>query len=238
MIVPFFRWKLDLSILLRCDIIPFFLQILSSNLRYHFHLQQYFWNWRKFGKVCLQMLRNFEVRLDVAKQLSTLNLLHESFFAERSSRAEICSKMIFYCRISSVWISPIAIPQFLIIIFVYFLLDIFFAHLVLFPLFYPSHNFVVSQWRASFLTWTEVEITIHCFRDSVLIMVTNSINTKAINRLLSKSNCNIALNITFWTSFVKKRKHHIFERTCFVQSRHEFLRFRVIVPSCIQSSRH
>ena len=117
-----------------------------------------------------------------------------------------------------------------------FLLDIFFAHLVLFSRSYHSHNFVVSQWRASFLTWTVGEITTHCFKDNVT-MVTNSINTKAINLLLSTS-CNIAFNPTFRTSFLKIRKDYIFEEACFVLLRHDFSRFRFIVLSCIQSSRH
>ena len=142
--------------------------------------------------------------------------------------------MIFYWRISSVWFPLIALPYFNNL--VSFLLDIFFAHLVLFPLFYPFHIFVVSQWRASLSTWTVVEITNHCFKDSAT-MVKNSINTKAINLLLSTS-CNIAFNLTFRTSLSKRRNDHVFERTCFFLSRHEFLRFSVIVPSCIQFSRH
>ena len=101
------------------------------------------------------------------------------------------------------------------------------------PFFYPSHTFVVRQGWASFMTWTVVEMATHCFKDSVT-MLTNSINTKAINLLLSTS-CNIAFNPTFGTSLLKIRKVHIFEKACFVLSRHEFLRFRVIVPSCVQS---
>ena len=185
-------------------------------------------------KVCLQMFRNFQVALNVTKQPPTPNLFHEPFFGERSLITEICSKMIFYCPISSVYFPPIALPRF--DNFVSFLLYIIFAHLVLFPLFYASHNFVVSQSRASFLTWTVVEITTQCFKDSVS-MVTNSISTEAINLLLSAS-CNIAFNLTFRTSLLKIRKDHIFERACFVLSRHEFLRFVVLVPSCLQSSRH
>ena len=108
--------------------------------------------------------------------------------------------------------------------------------MVLFPLFYHSHDFVVSQWRASFLKWTIVQITTYCFKD-IVTMVTNSINTKAINLLLSTS-CNIAFNPILRTSLLKVRKEHIFEGACFVLLSHEFLRFRVIVPSCKQSSRH
>ena len=37
---------------------------------------------------------------------------------------------------------------------------------------------------------------------------------------------------------LKIGKDRIFEKACFVLSRHEFLRFRVIVPSCEQSSGH
>ena len=180
------------------------------------------------------MFRNFEVALNVTKQPSTLNLLHEPFFAERSLLGEICSKMISYCRVGSVYFPPIALPH--LNKFVSFLLDMFFAHLVLFPLFYPPHIFVVSQWRATFLTWTVVEITTHCFKDSVT-RIRNPINTKAINLRLSTS-CNIAFNPTLRTCLLKIRKDHIFEGACFVLSRHDFLRFRVIVASCIQSSRH
>ena len=164
------------------------------------------------------MFRNFEVAMNVTKQPSTLNLLHETFFSERSLVGEICSKMIFYCHIRWVYFPPFAIPHFNH--FVSFLLDLFFAHLVLFHLFYPFHNFVVSQRRASFLAWTVVEITTHCFKDSVT-MVTNSINTKAINLLLS-TRCYIAFIFTFRTSFLIIGKDHIFKRMSFVLSRHEF----------------
>ena len=193
-----------------------------------------FEHWGKVGKVCFQMFRNFEVAMNVTKQSSTPNLLHESFFAERALIGEICSKMIFYSCISSVFFPPLALPHFNN--FVYFLLDIFFAHLILFPLFYLSHNFVVSQGRAKLLAWTVVVITTHCFKDSVK-MVTTSINTKAINLLLSTSR-NIAFNFTIRTSMLNLRRNHIFKRACFVLSRRELLRFGVIVPSCIQSSRH
>ena len=44
----------------------------------------FFKSWGKVGKVCLQMFKNFEVVLNVTKQFSTLNLLQEPFFAERS----------------------------------------------------------------------------------------------------------------------------------------------------------
>ena len=86
------------------------------------------------------------------------------------------------------------------------------------------------------MTWTVVEIATHCFKD-IVTMVTNSINTKVINLLLSTI-CNNAFNLTFQTSLLKIRKHHFFLKACFVLSRHEFLRCSVIVPSCIQSSRH
>ena len=79
-------------------------------------------------------------------------------------------------------------------------------------------------------------ITNHCFKDSVT-MVTNSINTKAINLLLSTS-CTFAFNPTYRTSLLKIREDHIFERACFVLSSYEFLTFGVIVPFSIQSSRH
>ena len=81
-----------------------------------------------------------------------------------------------------------------------------------------------------------MKITTHCFKDSVT-MVTNSINTKAINLLLSTS-CNIAFNLTFRTSLLKIGKDHNFEGACFVLSGHDFLGLRVIVPSCIQYSTH
>ena len=121
-------------------------------------------------------------------------------------------------------------------IFLYPFCWIYSLHIWSCSVFCRSRKFAVSQWRASFLTWTAVEMTTNCFKDSVT-MVTNSINAEAINLLLSTS-CNIAFNVTFRTSFLKIRKDHIFERACFVLSRNGFLRFSVIVPSCILSSRH
>ena len=188
----------------------------------------------EFGKVCLQMFRNFDGALNLTKPPSTPNLVHERFFAMRSLIREICSKMIFYCCISSVKFPPIALPLFNN--FVSFLLDISLHIWSCSFFFYPCHKFVVSQWWASFFTWSVVENTTHCFKDSVT-MVTNSNNTKAIRYFLSTS-CNTDFKVTFWTSLLRIRKDHIFERACFAQSRHEFLRFTVIVPSCIQSSRH
>ena len=52
------------------------------------------------------------------------------------------------------------------------------------------------------------------------------------------TSCNIAFNVPFPTNLLNIRKDHISRRACFVLSGHEFLRFNVIVPSCIQSSRH
>ena len=155
------------------------------------------------------MFWNFEVALNVTKKLSTSNLLHESFFAERTSKGKICSKMIFYCCISSIYFLSLELPHFNN--FVSFLLDIFFAHLVLLSLFHPPDNFVVSQWRASFLTWTVVIVTSHSFKKCVT-RITN--NTEAINILLSTS-CNTAFKVTIRTSLLKMREDHFFERACF-----------------------
>ena len=235
LIVPFFSCKLDMSFLLGCGIIPSFsghsfikspISILLTKALFDI--------WGKVGKVCLEMFRNFEVALNVTKNFSTPDILHELFFAERTFIGEICSKMSFYCRISSVKFPPVALPHFKL--FSSVLLYIFFAHLVFFPLFYPSRNFVIIQCRASFLTWTVVEITTHCLKGSVT-RVTNSINSKAINLLLS-AGCNIAFNATFRMNLLKLGKDHFFERACFVLSGIEFLRFSVIVPSCIQSNGH
>ena len=91
-----------MSILLGCDKILFscifFHQISDIISTYN----SIFENWGKVGKVCLKIFRNFEVALNANKQLSTPNLLHDPFFAQRSLIGQICSKMIFYCRISSV----------------------------------------------------------------------------------------------------------------------------------------
>ena len=62
----------------------------------------FFENWGKVGKVCFQMFRNFEVALNVTKQPSTLNLVHEPFFAERTLIGEISLENEFHCRIGSV----------------------------------------------------------------------------------------------------------------------------------------
>ena len=80
-------------------------------------------------------------------------------------------------------------------------------------LFYPSNSFVVSQRRSSFLIWTVVEITFHFFKDSVT-MVTNSINTKAINLLMCTS-CRTAFNPTFRTSLFKAREDNFFRKNVF-----------------------
>ena len=101
MIVSFLRLKLDMSILLGCDIFPFFSAYSFIKSPISFLLTTVFLKIRG-TLVYLRMFRNFEVAMNVTKQPSTLNLLHESFFAERSLIGEICSKMIFYCCISSV----------------------------------------------------------------------------------------------------------------------------------------
>ena len=236
MIVPFLRWNFDMNILPGCDIIPSSsaYSFIKSPRSFLFSTVILKIGGGGVGKVCLQKFRNFEVALNVTKQLSTLNLSHESFFAERLL---IGGKLLEddFLLSHRFGINPCNCPP-VINKFVSFLLDIFFAHLVVFPLLYPTHIFVVSQGQASFLTWIVVEIPTHCFKDSVTT-ITSSINTKAFDLFLSTS-FNIAFNPTFRTSLLKIRKDHVFKGACFVQSRHEFLRFRVIVPSSIQCSRH
>ena len=84
MIVPFVRWRLDISILYDCDIFLSFSANFFINSPISFLLTTLFLKIGEVGKVCLQMFMNFELALDVTKQLSTLDLLHEPFFAEMS----------------------------------------------------------------------------------------------------------------------------------------------------------
>ena len=150
MIVPFFRWKLDLSFFLRCDKIPSFFGIFFHQISDIFSTHNsIFEKWGKVGKVCLQMFRNFEVASNVTRQRSTLNILHEPFFTERSLIGEVCSKMIFFTVASVRYNSHQSHSHISIILYPF--CWIYSLHIWFCSFFYPSGNLVVSQGRASFL---------------------------------------------------------------------------------------
>ena len=131
--VPFFRWKLDRSILLGCDTMPSFSAYSLIKSSISFLLTIVFLKiGRKLAKYVFRMFRKFEVALNITKQPSTPNLLLEPFFAERSLIGEIIR---YNSNQLHLHISIILYP----FCWIYSLRNWSCS------LFYPSHSFVVSQ---------------------------------------------------------------------------------------------
>ena len=98
----------------------------------------------------------------------------------RSFVGKSCSKVIFDVYIVFKLISPTTLPHFFYGVS-FSPMYLFEDHLFPFP--GSTFDFVINKAGSSFLTGAEMEITTHCFKNS-LTMVAITINTEAISFLL------------------------------------------------------
>ena len=162
----------------------------------------------------MQMLRNFNITLNVSKKLPSKKFLHTRLFFhfQRTFKGKVFSGTTFDWCFSSKETPPLTLPH--LNDSGSFLSYVHSTDLFLLSLLNSLFSFNISWGRVCFLTLTVVIITSYSFKNSVTI-VPNSIYTETIIFLLS-TNSNITLNSTVWLSCLKKWETRFLERARFV----------------------
>ena len=128
------------------------------------------------------MLGNFNITLNMTKELPIGNSLQQLFFTQRSFVGKLFSEVTSYCCISFIETPLLTLPHFNNLVTL--LLYVISAHFILLSFLDSLLNIGICYRGTCFLAGTVVIVIPHSFKNS-FTLITNSIYTEAINFLLS-----------------------------------------------------